>query len=150
MGNYKDCTFIIENITDEEVSILDMQGFAWYPASDNTRDIIIDGDYAYYQIALNAICRPQPHEKTFTREEAFAAMLKYPGRCHMQHKNFPASQYICLRKSWEDDDVYEISVATGSGGFMRPGDYKRYYTESTFDDGWKCADPPFMNLGVIV
>lgn len=48
---------IIENITDEEIDILEREGFNWYPDSMDTRDVIIEGDDAYCKMALCAIRR---------------------------------------------------------------------------------------------
>jgi hypothetical protein len=49
--------YIIPNATQEEIFILDKQGFNWYPDSMDSNDIVIEGDEAYYQMALSAICR---------------------------------------------------------------------------------------------
>lgn len=49
--------YIIHDATEDEVFILDKQGFNWYPDSMDSNDIVIEGDKAYYDMALNAIGR---------------------------------------------------------------------------------------------
>lgn len=49
--------YIIENVTDEEIDILDKEGIEWYPDDLNGRDIVIEGDEIYYEMALHAIRR---------------------------------------------------------------------------------------------
>ena len=49
--------YIIENITNEEMNILEREGFNWYPDSMDNRNVVIEGDKAYYEMALHAIRR---------------------------------------------------------------------------------------------
>lgn len=49
--------YIIENITDEEINIFETEGIEWYPDSMNNRDVVIEGDRAYYEMALHSIRR---------------------------------------------------------------------------------------------
>lgn len=49
--------FIIENVTDEEMRILEREGFEWYPEDMNSRDIVVEGDALYYGMALHALRR---------------------------------------------------------------------------------------------
>jgi len=49
--------YILENVTVEEREILEREGFAWYPDSVDTMDIVIDGDKEYCDMALHAIRR---------------------------------------------------------------------------------------------
>lgn len=48
---------IIENATDEEIAILDKEGFEWYPDDMVSRNIVIEGDENYLNMALHAIRR---------------------------------------------------------------------------------------------
>lgn len=49
--------FIIENVTDEEMRILEREGFEWYPDDINSNDIVIEGNALYYRMALHALRR---------------------------------------------------------------------------------------------
>lgn len=49
--------FIIENITDEEMRILEREGFEWCPDDINSNDAVIDGDILYYRMAICALRR---------------------------------------------------------------------------------------------
>ena len=49
--------FIIENVTDEEMQVLEREGFEWYPEDMNSRDIVVEGDALYYGMALHALRR---------------------------------------------------------------------------------------------
>ena len=49
--------YIIKNVTDEEIEILDREGFEWYPDDMESRDIVIEGDENYLNMALHAIRR---------------------------------------------------------------------------------------------
>lgn len=48
---------IIENVTDEEITILDREGFEWYPDGMDSRNIVIEGDENYCNMAMHAIRR---------------------------------------------------------------------------------------------
>lgn len=48
---------IITNVTKEEIDILEREGFEWYPDDMETNDIVIEGDEAYFNMALHAIRR---------------------------------------------------------------------------------------------
>lgn len=52
---HKFMEYIIEDVTEEEIIILEREGIEWYPDDLNGRDIIIDGDENYYEMALHAI-----------------------------------------------------------------------------------------------
>ena len=49
--------FIIKNITEEEMRILEREGFEWYPDDINSNDVVIEGDDSYYRMALHALRR---------------------------------------------------------------------------------------------
>lgn len=49
--------FIVENVTDEEIQILEREGFEWYPEDMNSRDIVVEGDALYCGMALHALRR---------------------------------------------------------------------------------------------
>lgn len=49
--------FIIENITDEEMRLLEREGFEWYPDDINSNDAVINGDILYYRMAIRALRR---------------------------------------------------------------------------------------------
>lgn len=49
--------FIIENVTDEEIRILEREGFEWYPDDINSNNAVIEGDSLYYRMALHALRR---------------------------------------------------------------------------------------------
>ena len=49
--------FIIENVTDEEIEILEREDFDWYPDSLDTRDVVIDGNREYVNKVLKALGR---------------------------------------------------------------------------------------------
>jgi len=48
---------VIENVTDEEIAILDKEGIEWYPDDMENRNIVIEGDENYCNMALHAIRR---------------------------------------------------------------------------------------------
>ena len=49
--------FIIQNVTDEEIEILEREDFDWYPDSLDSRDIVIDGNRGYVDKVLKALGR---------------------------------------------------------------------------------------------
>lgn len=49
--------FVIENVTNEELQILEREGFEWYLEDMNSRDIVVEGDALYYGMALHALRR---------------------------------------------------------------------------------------------
>lgn len=49
--------FIVENVTDEEIQILEREGFEWYLDDINSNDVVIEGDALYYRMALHALRR---------------------------------------------------------------------------------------------
>lgn len=49
--------YIIENVTDEEINILEREGFEWHPDNMGNKDVVIEGDRAYYEMALHTIRR---------------------------------------------------------------------------------------------
>lgn len=49
--------FIIEDITDEEMQILEREGFEWYPDDLNSNDVVIDGDALYYRMVIRTLGR---------------------------------------------------------------------------------------------
>lgn len=52
--------YVITYVTDEEIEVLNREGFNYRYAHQriNQNDIIIEGDRAYYNMALQAIRRP--------------------------------------------------------------------------------------------
>lgn len=49
--------FYIEKLTNEEMEILESQGFDWYPYSMDSDVVIIEGTEEDYERALHAIGR---------------------------------------------------------------------------------------------
>lgn len=49
--------FIITNVTDEEIDILERKDFYWYPDSLDSRDVVIDGNKEYFKNVLKALGR---------------------------------------------------------------------------------------------
>lgn len=49
--------FIITNVTEKEIDILERDDFDWYPDSLDSRDIVIDGNKGYIKKVLKAIGR---------------------------------------------------------------------------------------------
>lgn len=49
--------FIIENVTDEEINILEREDFDWYPDTLDSRDVVIDGNRKYVEKVLKALGR---------------------------------------------------------------------------------------------
>lgn len=49
--------FIIENVTDEEIDILEREDFDWYPDTLDSRDVVIDGNRKYVEKVLKALGR---------------------------------------------------------------------------------------------
>lgn len=49
--------FIIENVTDEEIEILEREDFDWYPDNFDSRDVVIDGNRKYVNKVLKALGR---------------------------------------------------------------------------------------------
>ena len=49
--------FIIENVTGEEMRILEREGFEWYPDDINSNNVVIEGGALYYRMALHALRR---------------------------------------------------------------------------------------------
>ena len=49
--------FIIENVTDKEIEILEREDFNWYPDTLDSRDVVIDGNKEYVDKVLKALGR---------------------------------------------------------------------------------------------
>lgn len=49
--------YIIRNVTEDEIKILNLKGFRWHPASEGSCDIVIEGGRTYFRIAEHAIRR---------------------------------------------------------------------------------------------
>lgn len=49
--------FVMENVSQDEMKILESEGFEWYPDDMNSRDVVIEGDQLYYEMALRALGR---------------------------------------------------------------------------------------------
>ena len=49
--------FIIKNVTNEEIEILERKDFDWYPDTLDSRDIVIDGNREYVKKVLKALGR---------------------------------------------------------------------------------------------
>lgn len=49
--------FIIENVTGEEMRILEIEGFEWHPDDINSNNVVIEGSALYYRMALHALRR---------------------------------------------------------------------------------------------
>lgn len=49
--------FIITNVTDEEIDILEREDFDWYPNTLDSRDVVIDGNKEYVKKVLKALGR---------------------------------------------------------------------------------------------
>lgn len=49
--------FIITNVTDEEIDILEREDFDWYPDTLDSRDVVIDGKKEYVKKVLKALGR---------------------------------------------------------------------------------------------
>lgn len=49
--------FIIENVTDEEIDILEKEDFDWYPDTLDSRDVVIDGNKSYVEKVLKTLGR---------------------------------------------------------------------------------------------
>lgn len=49
--------FIITNVTDEEIDILEREDFDWYPDTLDSRDVVIDGNKRYLEKVLRTLGR---------------------------------------------------------------------------------------------
>lgn len=49
--------FIITNVTDEEINILEREDFDWYPDTLDSRDVVIDGNRKNIKKVLKALGR---------------------------------------------------------------------------------------------
>ncbi len=49
--------FIIKNVTDAEIDILEREDFDWYPDDLNTRNVVIDGNREYVKKVLKTLGR---------------------------------------------------------------------------------------------
>lgn len=53
----KNMEFIIENVTDKEIDILEKGDFDWYPDTLESRDVVINGNREYLKKVLKALGR---------------------------------------------------------------------------------------------
>ncbi|EOS35429.1 hypothetical protein C804_01032 [Lachnospiraceae bacterium A4] len=49
--------FIITDVTDKEIDILEREDFDWYPDTLDSRDVVIDGNRKYVKRVLKALGR---------------------------------------------------------------------------------------------
>lgn len=49
--------FIIANVADEEIDILEREDFDWYPDTLDLRDVVIEGNKRYLEKVLKALGR---------------------------------------------------------------------------------------------